>query len=357
MKYLLQFLTLLVFFTVYVPAVIAAPAPVSNTGQKTSYANGDDGYLQPDIAWPLSRFTDNYDGTVTDSLTGLIWLKNADCFGAQNWNNSLGSVNTLADGACGLTDGSKKGDWHLPNRNDLWSLVDYGRYAPSLSSGHPFIGSQPGNYWTSSTYAGETGKAWQVNIMNGLVGTDYKVSETYSWPVRTGRSLTFDTLSLIFSGNGEGVVNGDVSCKSGTNCPAQSFVRNTTVNLYATPDAISNFTGWSGACTDKSTNSNCSFVLIGSKSVTATFTAAPKAKIGSTGYASFAEAYAAVSNSATTIMLLEDILPISTVINKPLTLEGGYLPNFNRSTSGYTSLQGSLIISLGSLVIDRIAVR
>jgi hypothetical protein len=31
------------------------------------------------VAWPNPRFTDNSDGTVTDNLTGLIWLKNANC--------------------------------------------------------------------------------------------------------------------------------------------------------------------------------------------------------------------------------------------------------------------------------------
>ena len=29
------------------------------------------------------------DGTVLDNLTGLIWLKNADCFGVQTWTNAL----------------------------------------------------------------------------------------------------------------------------------------------------------------------------------------------------------------------------------------------------------------------------
>ena len=29
---------------------------------------------------PASRFIDNKDGTVTDSLTKLIWLKNLNCF-------------------------------------------------------------------------------------------------------------------------------------------------------------------------------------------------------------------------------------------------------------------------------------
>ena len=61
--------------------VRSPPAPVPKTGQTVSYATGDDGDLQKGVAWPDPRFTDNSDGTVTDNLTGLIWLKNANCFG------------------------------------------------------------------------------------------------------------------------------------------------------------------------------------------------------------------------------------------------------------------------------------
>jgi hypothetical protein len=66
-------------------------APVPKTGQKTSYPPGDDGDLAKGVAWPNPRFTDNGDGTITDNLTGLIWLKNANCFGLRNWLNMLAS--------------------------------------------------------------------------------------------------------------------------------------------------------------------------------------------------------------------------------------------------------------------------
>ncbi len=55
------------------------PAPVPKTGQATSYRTGDDGTHQAGIASPSPRFVDHGNGTVTDKLTGLIWLKNGDC--------------------------------------------------------------------------------------------------------------------------------------------------------------------------------------------------------------------------------------------------------------------------------------
>ena len=64
-------------------------APVEKTGQTTSCAAGDDGALKKGVAWPSPRFTDNADGTVSDNLTGLIWLKQA------NYNNStFGGANS-----------------------------------------------------------------------------------------------------------------------------------------------------------------------------------------------------------------------------------------------------------------------
>ena len=164
-------------------------------------------------------------------------------------------------------------------------------------------------------------------------------------------------ITLTFAGTGGGSVSGDMSCISGNTCSPRAFIFGTNVSLLATPSTISTFGGWSGDSGDCNGASNCNLTIDAAKSVTVTFIAAPKAKIGTTGYTSFADAYTAASDPLTPIMLLEDSLPIGTVINKPLTLMGGYLPNFTRSTSDYTTLQGPLIIRSGSLVVDRVVVK
>jgi hypothetical protein len=98
--------------------------------------------------------------------------------------------------------------------------------------------------------------------------------------------------------------------------------------------------------------------LTSNKSVTATFNLADQARIGSSGYASYADAYNAASGPSTIIMLLEDTLPLSTNINKSLLLEGGYKADFTRSINGYTTLQGILTIGTGSVVVvDRIVLK
>ncbi len=160
---------------------------IAKTGQTTSYAVGDDGELQKGTAWPSPRFTDNNNGTVTDNLTGLVWLKNANCFGTQTWANALTSANTLASGACGLTDSSSVGDWHLPNIVELESLVDAERFNPALPAGHPFTGVQSFVYWSSSTGAGSAGNAWNVSMDYGYVDYYGKGNGFYVWPVRAGQ--------------------------------------------------------------------------------------------------------------------------------------------------------------------------
>ena len=67
-----------------IPTMKGNYAPVPKTGQTTSYGTGDDGALQKGVAWPTPRFTDNSNGTVTDNLTRLIWMKNANAFGTEN---------------------------------------------------------------------------------------------------------------------------------------------------------------------------------------------------------------------------------------------------------------------------------
>jgi hypothetical protein len=174
------------------------PAPVPRTGQTTSHTTGDDGDLEAGVAWPSPRFVTGTTGIVTDTLTGLIWLKNANCavfysgdfIGHNNrfWINALTAANLLAAGYCGLTDGSSAGDWRLPNVRELQSLIDYSQYGPPLPSGHPFVGVQVDYYWSSTTESGDTNWAFRVGMVVGTVYWSQKTgSQHYVWPVRGGQ--------------------------------------------------------------------------------------------------------------------------------------------------------------------------
>jgi hypothetical protein len=161
-------------------------AVVPKTGQTTSYVAGDDGALQKGVASPPPRFTDNSNGTVTDNLTGLIWLKDANCFNTANWTTALSNANSLASGTCSLTDGSTAGQWRLPNRKELDSLIDLSNVSPALSTGHLFTGVQSNYYWSASSDAGVAADAWVVDLIAGYVNAYGKTGTTYVWPMRGG---------------------------------------------------------------------------------------------------------------------------------------------------------------------------
>ncbi len=148
-----------------------------------------------------TRFTDNTNGTVTDNLTGLVWLKEAGCFATVGgiakgttvatstltWANAQTWSNNLVTGSCGLTDGSLPGDWRLPTSNELENLLDAQNFNPALPTGHPFSNVRANFYWSSSAYANNTNYAWYVSMGNGYVGINYKTRDFYVWPVRSGQ--------------------------------------------------------------------------------------------------------------------------------------------------------------------------
>ena len=194
-----RFVLMLALFVVLLPvAVLAGEVDLPKTGQTTCYDSsgnvidcadtGQDGDVQAGVEWPEPRFENNGDGTITDNLTGLIWLKNANCFGTRIWSQALSACNNLSNGSCGLTDGSVAGDWRLPNIIELESLVNAEESNPAVwLNTQGFSGVQSSYYWSATTYAYGTGYAWIVGLYYGYVIYYYKSNIYYVWPVRGGQ--------------------------------------------------------------------------------------------------------------------------------------------------------------------------
>jgi hypothetical protein len=77
--------------------------------QFVRYVRGNSDYGENDL-------TDNGDGTVTDTATGLMWMK-ADSGSTMNWEEALSYSESL--------DYAGHDDWRLPNAKELQSIVDY----------------------------------------------------------------------------------------------------------------------------------------------------------------------------------------------------------------------------------------
>lgn len=208
---------------------------LARSGQAVSYAVGDDADLAKGVSWPSVRFTDNADGTVTDHLTGLIWLKNAQCFSASNWANALASANQLASGSCGLSDGSTAGQWRMPNINELESLVDVSSANPAVSPSAPFSNIGVSNaYWSSTTYTASPSNAMAIRFsdgrwINGIAGTvtsfdnDKLNSNNFLWAVKSGSAGAVRLLAtgVYAAGKGLYVNNGGIAAVAGDDASLQ----------------------------------------------------------------------------------------------------------------------------------------
>ena len=145
---------------------------------------------------------------MTDTVTGLTWLKNANCFGGQTYSAANQAAAGLADGQCGLTDGSSAGDWRLPTKAEWQATIAravalgcvFGATPPK---NYPSLMNDPGTacliegptsfagvqifYWSSSADEGIPSAAWFVDLVLGNVNVGSKVFDAFVWPVRGGQ--------------------------------------------------------------------------------------------------------------------------------------------------------------------------
>ena len=111
-------------------------------------------------------------GVVIDTITLLQWQDDYSDNGGNikttTWTAAIDYCETLT------LDG---GNWRLPNKKELLSLVDYAKYNPSIDA--VFNHTTSSNYWSSTTYVRYISHAWIVTFYDGGAGSDNK-SNTYN---------------------------------------------------------------------------------------------------------------------------------------------------------------------------------
>lgn len=199
-------------------------------------------------AYGVNSLVNNYDGTVTDNATGLMWQQVDDGV-ARDWEDALSYAENLT--LAGYSD------WRLPNAKELQSIVDYKRCPDVTNSpaidplfattaiNYPDGGA--GNYpyfWTSSSHL-ETSNPYSQGVyiafgealgkMNGVIMDVHGAGAQRSDP-KTGNSSDYPQYS---GPQGDmRVVFNYVRCVrdvSGTTFSNSSLDSETAISIYPNP--------------------------------------------------------------------------------------------------------------------------
>lgn len=162
-------------------------------------------------------------------------------------------------------------------------------------------------------------------------------------------------LAVTLAGNGGGSVNSTpsgIACTGGS-CSA-NFYLGSLVTLIPAASTSSSFVSWSGNCAG---SGNCAVSMDVDRSAAASFLMNNSVRVGVNSYGSLTGAYAVAPTNA--VMKTMGITFFENLdINRGIAvaLNGGYDSAF-QNLVGYTAIDGTLTISSGSVVTDRLVLQ
>ena len=161
---------------------------------------------------------------VKDNVTGLIWEVKRNKDGVKNYDDPHDADNTYtwydSNPATNCGDAGTPGggtdtedfiidlnnanfggysDWRLPNREELWSIVDCSIRSPGPAINAAYFPDAAASwYYSCTTYAKYTYRVWGVYFKDGASATRHKGESNYIRAVRGGQSQS----SYVANGNG-----------------------------------------------------------------------------------------------------------------------------------------------------------
>lgn len=148
---------------------------------------------------------DNGDATVTDTASGLMWLKNADTAGPMTWD----AANAWVQGLNAATFAGHS-DWRLPSGTSPdgavcnsqpsganctgteFATLYFARTIMAYAPG-PFQNLRAGNYWTATEMPGDPSRAMAQDFVDGGQNPFLKTRGLYGWAVRAAGPLPAGT--------------------------------------------------------------------------------------------------------------------------------------------------------------------
>ncbi|SJZ87962.1 hypothetical protein SAMN02745119_01883 [Trichlorobacter thiogenes] len=270
------------------------------------------------------------------------------------WSESIGwiKLGSHTDGGSFIYANTSNADWGVNRIGDALS-----GFAWSETSGWINFAPSGGGVTINSTTGALDGFGWSEAL--GWLHLKGTATNADSYGVR----VIMPTLTVTISGNGSVTSHNDsgtnYTCNTPGVCQPVTFNLSDTVTLTAT-GSNSTFSSWSGDYV--SISNPGSITMSANKAVTATFSpgaATVKIDGDSTAYYSINSALAApvqdATIRATAIGFAENVI-LQNSHTLTLTLKGGYSDSTFSSQTGYSTINGSLTISSGTLVVDKVVV-
>jgi len=166
-------------------------APPKIQGRDKSVAVHKPSYESPIFsASEKNRFVDNQDGTITDTKTKLMWVKNGwriEFISAETWFDAIEKCSKFSHG--------NYSDWRLPTLEEWNGVIDKENQNPALVAPNPFeniISHMP--YWTQTEFIYSQDytcnkicplETYTVLLYSGIIQHQKKSDRAFIMPVRS----------------------------------------------------------------------------------------------------------------------------------------------------------------------------
>lgn len=184
-------------------SVLKTMLRLPDTGQSTSYTTtfGEDN----DYTINAPFFINNGNGTITDTITGLMWQRGDG--GEMTVENATTYCDTLK--LAGYSD------WRLPTPLEAYSILNHQRSNPAIDITQ-FVNTGAEYWWTNTAQSTDASKIWVTNagggIGNHLKTETVSAGGTKKIHVRAVRTpFTPQSLTARFVDNGNGTVTDQLS--------------------------------------------------------------------------------------------------------------------------------------------------
>lgn len=207
-----------------------------DTGQKNSYTNtfGEDN----DYSINTPFYINNGNGTVKDTVTGLIWQQTDG--GEMTIENAVIYCDTLTIG--GFTN------WRLPTAKESFSILNHQNNNPAIDINF-FTKTAAEYWWTSEKQYNDANKIWCTNAGGG-VGNHPKTETisaggTKKFHVRAVRDVVEPTvIQNHFTDNGNGTITDNITNLVWQKVPNTNTLTWEDALVYAEGLELGNSTNW-----------------------------------------------------------------------------------------------------------------